>query len=202
MPLIIPMDELVEAVAPSGQIMSIEIRNQAANAVLAKAVELNVGKKAGIVVRDAVMGSLTDADITDFKDVESYATAYATGHENWAEDATDITANDLSPVIAGAGTQTRAVKSKATIGCYGFFDLTVSPDLTAIRFKRGSNTLDFWQVEQCYIGQIRGGMINSVIIWEENDPLQVDMNFLTSADKFVGLNMIVAERYDEVISAP
>ncbi|KKW12561.1 MAG: hypothetical protein UY48_C0011G0008 [Candidatus Gottesmanbacteria bacterium GW2011_GWB1_49_7] len=198
MPLIIPYDEAIK------KGFSISIRNNATEQVLAKALELGIGKnKDSIVVRDAVMGDVTDGNVTDFKDVECYSTAQTSGMENWAQDATDVNpSRDLKSVIAGAGTTARAVKNKAVIGCFGFFDNSPNPALTAIRFKRGSNTLDFWQVEQCYAGLRNGGMINGVLIWEENDPMTIDMNHNWEGDYFVGLNMIVAERYDEVVSRP
>ena len=198
MPLIIPYDEVIK------KGYSISIRNNATEQLLAKAMELGIGKtEESIVVRDAVMGDVTDGNVTDFKDLESYATAQTAGMENWAQDATDVnTSKDLKSVIAGAGTTARAVKNKAVLGCFGFFDNSANPALTAIRFKRGSNTLDFWEVEQCYAGIRNGGMINGVLMWEENDPLTIDMNHMFEGDYFVGLHMIVAERYDEVVSKP
>jgi len=193
MPCIIPLTDLSQA-------DRMRIRAGAKKAVLDKAVELNIGKPGDIVVRDAVMGDVTTTQITDFADVINDTTTVAAGQEFWGIDSTEITAYDLSQVIKGYDGGN--VKNKNVIGVFGFFDNTATPDLTAIRLKRGSDTLDFWETEQCYANTNEfGGMIDGVIIWEEQDPFAIDMNFKTAADKLVGLYALVAERYGEHISA-
>lgn len=192
MPAIIPLGELTRE-------QKIGFRRSAQSSILRKAVDIGIATQADVVVRDLAPGDVTDAAVTDFKDIEP-VTAATAGMEFWAEDAADITANDLSNVLQGEATGNRVPDNK-TMGFFGFFDLTDIPDLVAIRFRRGSDTLDFWQVEQCYAyPDERGGMYEGVIIYEANDPLSIQMNFKTAADRFVGLHGYIAERYGEQIS--
>lgn len=193
MPLIIPLGELERD-------RKLAIRKGTEIALRRKAVELGIAPSdADIVVRDVSPGDPTDANVTDFKDIEPL-TAQTAGMEFWAEDAGDITANDLSQVFRGEATGS-AVPNKKVIGIFGFYDLSSVPDLVAIRFRRGSDTLDFWEVEQCYAypNEI-GGMIDGAVVFEENDPQRIEMNFKSAADRYVGLHAYIAERYAEQIS--
>lgn len=192
MPAIIPYGELDRA-------QKFGIRLNTESTLRQKAVELGIAGAGGIVVRDVGPGDPTDGNVTDFKDIE-FPTAQTAGMEYWAEDAADMTGNDLSTVIRGEATGNKVPDHKA-MAFFGFFDLSSVPDLVAVRFNRGSDTLDFWEVEQCYAySEEYGGMIQGAIIYEANDPQTIQMNFKVSADKFVGLNAFIAERYGETIS--
>jgi|Deesub1362A_J573_1020465.scaffolds.fasta_scaffold00652_32 hypothetical protein len=162
------------------------------------------------VVRDLVPGDPTASNVTDFVDI-TFKTAQTTGQEFWAEDSSDITAGDLSSILTAGET----VPDNKVIGFFGFFDLTPGgSDLTAIRFKRGdSGVLDFWEVEQCYAYSDEiGGMAFRydpedgtykpyAIIYGQNDKIEIEMNFKTSADKFVGLFALIGEKVGETIAA-
>jgi hypothetical protein len=123
----------------------------------------------------------------------------------WAEDSADLTAGDLSNIIATG----EKIPDNKVIAFYGFFDLTPNPDLTAIRLRRGSDVLDFWEVEHCYTDEPYGGMCFKIeggtlkpyaVVYVQNDPIAIDMNFKTAADKFVGMYALMGERYGEQIS--
>jgi len=155
-----------------------------------------------IAVRELVPGDETNA--TDFVDLD-FKTKQTTGMEFWAEDSSDLTAGDLSAVL----TANEKVPDNKVIAVFGFYDKTPDPDLTGIRLKRGSDTLDFWEVEHCYIGDEPGGMCFKIdkgqfvpyaIVWVQNDPISIEMNFKSAADKFVGLYALIGERYGEQIS--
>jgi len=156
-----------------------------------------------IAIRELVIGDETNA--TDFVDLD-VKTAQTSGMEFWAEDSADITAGDLSAILTAG----EKVPDNKCIAIFGFFDLTPNPDLTGIRLKRGSDVLDFWEVEHCYVGDEPGGMcftyepgtglVPYAVIYVQNDPISIEMNFKTSADKFVGLYALIAERYGEQIS--
>jgi hypothetical protein len=175
------------------------IRVNVEAALRKKAVELGIASPDGIVIRDVGPGDPTDANVTDFKDIELHTTTVA-GQEFWSETAADLTANDLSLVLQGESTGNKVPDHKA-MAFYGFFDLSPVPDLVAMRFRRGSDTLDWWECEQCYAyPQEVGGMVNAAIIYEANDPQLIDMNFKAAANRYVGLNALIAERYGEIIS--
>ena len=72
----------------------------------------------------------------------------------------------------------------------------------AIRFKRGSDTLDFWYVEHCYAyPDAKGGMIYGAILYDEKDPIDIEMEFKDgSVDKNVVILGYIAERYGETIT--
>ena len=164
-----------------------------------------------VAIRELVVGDQSNA--ADFTDLD-VRTAQTTGMQFWAEDAADLTANTLSSVLAAG----EKVPDNKVVGIYGFFDLTPGgSDLTSIRLKRGSDVLDFWQVEHCYAyTEEIGGMTFRVtdfnpvsrsyeykpyaVIYGQNDSIDIEMCFKTASDKFVGLFALIGERYGDTIS--
>lgn len=125
----------------------------------------------------------TDATMIDV----DFKTAATTGQEEWTEDSADITAGDLSSVLA-SGEQ---VNENTVIGVFGFMDLTPNPDLTMIQLLNGSEKLISDQVEHCYAERPYGGIFVDekgdvvVALWGPKDFIDWKMNFKTSADKNV-----------------
>jgi len=148
-----------------------------------------------IVIREVVVGDESNA--ADFVDLD-VKTAVVSGQQYWAQDANDLTDNTLSSVLASG----EKVPDNKYIAFYGFVDLTANPDLVAIRFKRGSDTLDFWYVEHCYAyPDKKGGMIYGAILYDEKDPIDIEMEFKDgSVDKNVVILGYIAERYGETIT--
>ena len=187
MPRIIPLGELTPADISL-------IRDTAREVLRQRAAEVLKILPEDIVVRDLVIGD--EAAATDFVDLD-VRTNETAGMQHWAEDAADLVAGDLSSILAAGET----VPDNKFVGIFGFFDLTPNPDLVAIRLRRGSDTLDFWQTEQCYVyADMPGGLIRGVIIYDQSDPIDIQMNFKTAVDKFVGLFSYIAERFGERIS--
>jgi len=194
---VIPLADLPDAYKIAAYINAM---NQVRKNMIEQGIVRNPGD---IAIRELVVGD--EANATDFVDL-NVKTAQTAGMEFWAEDSADLTAGDLSSIL----TSGEKVPDNKVIVIYGFFDLTPNPDLTAIRLKRGSDVLDFWEVEHCYVKEPYGGMcfeINTAgqlvpytVTYVQNDPIDIQMNFKTSADKYVGLYALIGERYGEQIS--
>lgn len=188
MPRIIPLGELTPE-------MIDEIRRLAEITLRKRAAEKLKLPENQIVVRELVVGD--EANAADFVDLD-VRTEVTTGQQFWGQDANDLTDNTLSSILASG----EKVPDGKFIGFFGFVDLTPNPDLVAIRFKRGADILDFWHVEHCYAyPDKKGGMIKGVIIYDQNDPIDIEMEFKDgSVDKYVVLLAYIAERYGETIT--
>jgi len=179
-----------------------QLRLQAMKICLQRAIEKGIAKsRRELIIREIVPGD--ESDCTDFVDFD-FKTAATTGQEEWTEDAADLTAGDLSSVIASGET----VNDETLIGIYGFLDLTPAPDLTMIGLYKGSEVKDIWEVEHCY-GQEPYGGINvdengnvRVAIWEPKDPFDIKMNFKSAADKNVVMLGFVVEKLGKRITVP
>lgn len=191
MPMIHPLAEL----SPQDKQA---IRTFAAEAGKRKAVECQIAKYEDLVARDMVFYDVGAA--TDFGDYDAGGTDAVAGQENWLHDQTKFTAGDLSAIATG----TTAVPDSKIWVFFGFTDLSASPELSAIRFRRGSDDLDFWEVEQCYAYPNEvGGMIKGAIVYEQNDPITVQFNVTGGAtDLNIPLLAYVIERYGERITKP
>lgn len=192
----------MQGIIPLGELEKIDIKG-IRDAVQKKLIEKMIYAKIvtrpdDVKVRDLVFGDSSDA--TDFVDLDGPTTAAVTGQEHWLIDASAFTAGDLSSILASG---TKCPDNKM-IGIFGFFDLSPIPELTAIRFKRGSDVLDFWEVEQCYVYQdLPGGMTWEPVIYEQNDPMDIQMNVTGgSTDLRIGLYAYIAERYGEQVTSP
>lgn len=159
-----------------------------------------------VAVRELMVGDSDNA--SDFVDLD-VKTAVATGQEGWGQDANDLTDYAFSSILATGS----KVPDNKVIVFFGFTDLTANPDLVAIRFKRGSDTLDIWEVEHCYksseeVGGLAfttsgGSLVPYCVSYVQNDPIDIEMIFRDgSADKRVVLMALIGERYGEHISKP
>ena len=186
MPAIIPLGELTQADKQA-------IRNAAKEAGINKAVEGKIASRENLVARDMVLGNGAVANFADITNV----TAAVALQEQWLWDAVDLVADNLTNVCG-----TTAVPDSKVFVFFGFTDLSASPELTAIRFRRGSDDVDFWEVEQCYAYQNEvGGMIKGAILFEQNDPIQIQFNVSGGlVDLRIPLLAYVIERYGERIS--
>ena len=154
-----------------------------------------------VIIRPVVIGDPTVANVEDFYDLRA-KTAVATGQEWWGQDSSDITANQLSSILYSG----ESVPDEKLVAVYGFVDLTPNPDLYMLRFKRGEEVKDVWQVEHCYAKEPFGG-INvddhgrvRLIVWYPKDPIDWQMAFKSSSDKRVVLYALVAESKGKVIT--
>ena len=188
MPRIIPLGEL-----DSETIW--QIRKTVVDVLRRRASEKLKLQPDQIVVREVIVGDESNA--ANFVDLD-VKTAVVSGQQYWAQDANDLTDNTLSSILAPG----EKVPDNKYIAFYGFVDLTNNPDLVAIRFKRGSDTLDFWYVEHCYAyPDKKGGMIYGAILYDEKDPIGIEMEFKDgSVDKNVVILGYIAERYGETIT--
>ena len=157
-----------------------------------------------VAVREVMVGAQTG--IADFVDL-TVKTAVVTGQEFWGQAAADITANALSSILS---TNFKVPDDKVIV-FFGFTDLTSNPDLVAIKFERGSDTLDIWQVQHCYkskeeVGGMTfttdpaGNLVPYCISYVQNDPVTIKMLFKTSSDKSVVLLALIGERFGDRIS--
>jgi len=173
------------------------IRDAVQGRLIAKMIEEKVVSRGEEVkVRDLVFGAVAP---TDFTDVGPTTTAVA-GQEHWLIDAGDLTAGDLSSILIS----TQKCPDNKMIGIFGFFDLSPLPELTAMRFKRGPDVLDFWETEQCYVYEdVPGGMTWFPIIYGQNDAMDIEINVTGGAtDLHLGLYAYIAERYGEQVTHP
>jgi len=168
-----------------------DIRNEAYRAGILAAIRRGIGLSEGeIVVRETWAGASTATADPQLIDL-TFKTAAVGGMEYWGEDAGDITADTLSSVL----TANLTIPDDKIIVIFGFFDRTSSPDLYALKFIRGQEVFDVWQVEGCYVQQDEvGGMTNEPMIFEDDDVIDVQMGFKISADKLVGLYSYTFER--------
>jgi len=192
--MIIPLSEMTEAKRTA-------LHTAAFKAMKAQGLKLIKGVSEGdLIVRELVIGD--EANAADFVDL-NVRTAVATGQQEWAQDANDLTDRTLSSVLASGET----VPDEKVIGVYGFIDLTPNPDLVMLRFKKGSEVKDIWQVEHCYGKEPYGG-INvdengnlKLIVWQPNDPIDWEMCFKDgSVDKYVRLFALIAEKVGERVT--
>ena len=120
------------------------LRLQAMRACVAKAIDKGIAKsRKDLIVREIVAGD--ESDVTDFCDFD-FKTAATTGQEEFTQDSADLTAGDLSAVIAA----NEVINDETLIGIYGFVDLTPAPDMTMMQFLKGSEVKDIWETEHCY----------------------------------------------------
>jgi len=159
-----------------------------------------------VAIRELLVGDAANA--ADFVDL-GVKTPVATGQEGWGEDAADLTNYAFSNIL-----ETNAkVPDNKVIVFFGFTDLTADPDLVAIKFVRGSDTLDIWEVEHCYksseeVGGFSfttdsesGELVPYCVSYGQNDPISIQMIFRDgSADKKVVLHALIGERYGDRIS--
>lgn len=157
-----------------------------------------------VAVRELMIGD--EANAADFVDL-NVRTAVVSGQEFWGQDSADITPNHFSSVIATG----EKVPDNKVVVFYGFTDLTPNPDLVAIKFVRGSDTLDIWEVEHCYksteeVGglafttDVAGNLVPYCVAYVQNDPIDIQMIFKSASDKNVVLLALIGERYGEHIS--
>ncbi len=157
-----------------------------------------------VAVRELMIGDKEDA--ADFVDL-GVGIPVVTGQEFWGQYSEDIAANQFSSVIATG----EKVPDNKVIVFFGFTDLTPNPDLVAIKFVRGSDTLDIWEVEHCYksteeVGGLAfatdaaGNLVPYCVAYVQNDPIDIQMIFKESSDKNVVLLALIGERYGEHIS--
>lgn len=157
-----------------------------------------------VAVRELMIGD--EANAADFVDL-NVRTAVVSGQEFWGQDSADIAANQFSSVIATG----EKVPDNKVVVFYGFTDLTPNPDLVAIKFVRGSDTLDIWEVEHCYksteeVGglafttDVAGNLVPYCVAYVQNDPIDIQMIFKSASDKNVVLLALIGERYGEHIS--
>ena len=159
------------------------------------------------VVRELVLG---DSSVTDFRDLD-YKTSATTGYPQYMIDANDLTADDLSSILAAGET----VNDGAYIGIYGVYDLgneggevTGAADappahgsLVSLQFERGGSTLDFWEVEHLYGYPIMMGISDRPVIFEQKEKVDIKMCFTEATeDKAVGLRGYVVEPYGRNIA--
>jgi len=187
----------------------VNLKNYAAEALRQRlALALNTTKQQ-ICVRDLLIGA--PSCTTDWVDLE-YLTAATANSKKQVIDSTSITAYTFSSVLASGET----VPDNKMIAFFGFYDQTTlanGVDLDAIRFKRGADVLDIWNVADMYPEGIRGagfvgahhvrGVVASpqdIIVYNQNDPVTIEMRFDTAADKTVGLYGLIAERWGTHIS--
>jgi len=152
--------------------------------------------KENYIIREAVGGDKSDA--TDFVDFDQSATAQTTGQQNWAQDASAITAGDLSSVLA-SGTK---VPDKKFIAVIGFADKTANPSLIGMSLNDGAGMKEFWQTEHCYVANAKGGGLSQRITYfKQNSPFDIKMNFKVARDNFVIPRILICEQYGDVISS-
>ena len=152
------------------------------------------------VIREVVFG---DATVTDIYDIEP-KTAVAAGLPQWAIDASDLTADDLSSIVSA----TETIDDDAYIGFYGFFDLGCEAGETAgaadtppnngafvsTKFVRGSSDLDFWQMEHLYDYDYVMGITNRPIIYSESEKIDIKVCCTESTlDKYAGFRAYICE---------
>ena len=181
-----------------------QLRLQAMKICLQKAQEYIAGRpsRKELIIREIVPGDESDA--TDFVDFD-FKTAATTGQEQWLIDAGDLTAGDLSSVIATG----EKVNDDTVIGIYGFVDLSAAAELTMVALKKGNEYKDIWEVEHCY-GEPPYGGINvdengqvMVAIWKPNDPIDIQLNVTGgSTDLPIVFLGFVVEKVGEHITVP
>lgn len=157
-----------------------------------------------VAVRELMVGDEDNA--ADFVDID-VKTAVATGQEGWGQDSADLTDYTFSSIFKTGA----KIPDNKVVVFFGFTDLTSSPDLVAIKFVRGSDTLDIWEVEHCYksseeVGGLAfttdgGELVPYCVSYVQNDPIDVQMIFRSGAtDKRVVLLALIGERFGDHIS--
>lgn len=167
------------------------IRNEAYRVGVLAAVRRGIGaSEMALIVRETNAGAAAgtaDAGLIDL----TFLTASVAGQEFWGEDAADLTANTLSSIF----TADLPIPDDKIVVIYGFWDRTAAPDLIMVRFKRGQEVLDVWNVEGSYVQPFEvNGFTNEPQIYEDDDVIDVQMAFKTAADKLVGLYAYTVER--------
>ena len=189
-------------IIPLGELTQMDmkaIRDIAQRTLIQKMIEARIVTRPDEVkIREPIYGDESNA--TDFVDLNTVATPAVTGQEHWLIDASAFTAGDFSNILATG----EKVDDNKMLAFFGFYDLSPVPELTAIRFKRGSDVLDIWEVEQSYVyGEKPGGMTKDIIIYGQNDPIAIELNVTGgSTDLRVGFFAYIAERYGEQVSKP
>lgn len=153
-----------------------------------------------------------DDDATDFNDLEWATAQSSTDFVGWIQDASDLTADDLSSVFVNGET----LDEDQMIVWYGTFDLspqlgelTRSNDgespgrgpLTGIRFTRGSSDLEYWGTEHLYTNKNVVGFSDRVVQYLEEQPIDIQMNFSEATeDKYIGLRGYLFEKAGKHVS--
>lgn len=168
-----------------------------------RAIAKNVAATKGMTPAEArpllnlrqVFLGVTTAEIEDF----AVLTGARAAQESWGQDAADLTVDVFSSILAAA----EKLNEDQACVFYGFIDLSSVPMLTSVRFKRGPDTLDTWEVEHCYGQGENGGLAERLIVFDPKDKMDIEMNFRSGDhDQHVVLFNIVAEPYGLTTSSP
>ena len=159
------------------------------------------------IIRELVLG---DPTVTDFHDL-NYKTAAAAGIPQYVIDAADLTADDLSSILAAG----EKVPDETYIGFYGCFDLAAEAgELTgaadmppntgagvSIELIRGGSVLDFYQIEKLYGYPSVMGISDRPAIFEKKEKIDIKVCMTESTeDKSFGFRAYLCERKGENIS--
>lgn len=159
------------------------------------------------VIREVIEGDSTVVDVYDLEPL----TAVNAAIPEWAFDAGDLTADDLSSILAA----TEQINDGAYVGFYGFYDnagegaeLTGAATtpvahgaITAVEFIRGSSTLDFWKTGHLYGYDAVMGISDRPVIFSENEKIDLKVcSTEDSEDKFAGFRGYICEPVGEAIS--
>jgi len=196
MPIVIPLAELEKSDKQA-------IRDAAEKALRERVIALRiVTNPKDVVVREMTVGAaaVIAGAVKDF----TLAGTPTTNSIEWEENSTIVTAAFTPAAILVTGS---TVPDSKCVAIYGFFDKTPNPDLLQIALKRGSDTLDLYHTEHCYVyPEEVGGLTRSVTVYDQNDSIQFEMTFKTAATsaapKFVGLYALIAEKYGVNLTAP
>lgn len=181
------------------------IWKRAEDEVAAVAILHNVGgtkdlsipaAKKTLNIRQAFIG-VAGGEVEDL----AVLTAVRAAQESWGQDAADLTVDVFSSILAAAETM---AKNRALV-VFGFIDLSSVPMLSALKFERGPDLLDLWEVEHCYgfPQEANGGLSESMLRWGPEEQIKFEANFKSGDfDQHVVLFTMIAETFGDTTSPP
>lgn len=169
----------------------IAIRQEAYRIGILAAIRRGIGQdELSLVVRETNAGASAATTDTELVDL-TFKTAATAGMQEWTIDSADLTAGDLSSVLTAA----LKIPDDKIVVIYGFWDRTAAPDLCWMRFTRGQEVLDVWNVEGNYVqSQEVNGFTNEPMLFEDDDVIKWEVNAKSAADKPIGLYGYTVER--------
>lgn len=131
------------------------------------------------IIMEPLVGGEAATDDTDMY----FEDTYVAGHQMYAVDDDELTADTLSNVIDTSANY-KKLADNVYMGIYGVADNSAFPTMNALRFKISDSVLDFWHVQHGYAYPQMNMMTDRPLYFSQNDPLKIEINCRVKSDYF------------------
>ena len=174
------------------------IKEYCTRVLVTMAMNKSVGNPEDLYVRDVLVGEGVTPS-TDQVDVNLADTQLA-GHERWAVDDDEITAETHSNII-DTNSARNAIKQNTFLAIYGWQEGSAMGSTSSIWFKNSGGVKDWWLTQPCYLyGGTVGGVTKRPIFYDANESLQILLNNQSKADAFPVFRALICDLKGKTVS--